>query len=110
MLARCSTRVTSISHETHQLTDFTTLAELLPAVTEPSAALHTYYDCRTSSRHLHVCDFTYPQEKNTCMNYAPTLASFCHNTLRNIENSDPRRKHRIEMKFNTHNDTDERFT
>ncbi|GFV12235.1 transposable element Tcb1 transposase [Trichonephila clavipes] len=31
-------------------------------------------------------------------------------TLRNIENSDPRRKHRIEMKFNTHNDTDERFT
>ncbi|GFW89555.1 DUF5641 domain-containing protein [Trichonephila clavipes] len=32
------------------------------------------------------------------------------NTLKNIENSDPRRKHRIEMKFNTHNDTDEKFT
>ncbi|GFV92081.1 hypothetical protein TNCV_1895171 [Trichonephila clavipes] len=31
-------------------------------------------------------------------------------TLRNIENSDPRRKPRIEMKFNTHKDTDERFT
>ncbi|GFT66715.1 uncharacterized protein TNCV_1961701 [Trichonephila clavipes] len=31
-------------------------------------------------------------------------------SLRNIENCNPRGKHRIQMKFNTHNDTDERFT
>ncbi|GFS73199.1 hypothetical protein TNCV_4571241 [Trichonephila clavipes] len=38
------------------------------------------------------------------------LTTILLNTLRNIENSDPRRKHRIEMKLDTHNDTDERFT
>ncbi|GFV47513.1 hypothetical protein TNCV_904741 [Trichonephila clavipes] len=34
MRACCSTRVTSNSHDTQQMTDFTDLAELLPAITE----------------------------------------------------------------------------
>ncbi|GFV13947.1 uncharacterized protein TNCV_524241 [Trichonephila clavipes] len=53
----------SISHDTHQLTDFTALAALLPPITEPSVALHTHYGCRTSTRRIYVCDpFTHIQE------------------------------------------------
>ena len=36
--------------------------------------------------------------------------SFTYYTLRDIENSAPRRKHRIEMKFYTRINKDERFT
>ncbi|PRD36219.1 UNVERIFIED_CONTAM: hypothetical protein NCL1_09288 [Trichonephila clavipes] len=45
-------RFSSISHDTHQLTDFTALAALLPAITAPSVVLNTHYGCRTSTRHL----------------------------------------------------------
>ncbi|GFV81401.1 uncharacterized protein TNCV_2034101 [Trichonephila clavipes] len=38
MKAGCSKRVTSISHDTHQLTDFTALAVLLPAIKKPYVA------------------------------------------------------------------------
>ncbi|GFX63512.1 hypothetical protein TNCV_105191 [Trichonephila clavipes] len=41
-------------NDAHQLTDFTALTELLPAITEPSDVLHTHYACRTSTRHIYV--------------------------------------------------------
>ncbi|GFX81003.1 hypothetical protein TNCV_1909961 [Trichonephila clavipes] len=72
---RDSTRVISNLHDTHQLTDFIALTELLQAITEPSDVLHTHYACRTSTRHINICDpFTYLQEKKiVAMTYAPSL-------------------------------------
>ncbi|GFV11052.1 uncharacterized protein TNCV_2717971 [Trichonephila clavipes] len=72
MLARCSTRVTSTSHDTHQLTDFTTLAALLPTITDSSVVLSTHYACRASTRHIYVCD-PFTRKKIVAMTYAPTL-------------------------------------
>ncbi len=64
LLAHSISNVTSISHDTHQLTDFTALAALLAAITEPPVVLPTHYAYRTSTRHIYVCDpFTYLQEK-----------------------------------------------
>ena len=72
MEACSSTRVNSILHDTHQLTYFTALPALQPAITEPSVALHTYHACRTSTRHIYVCDpFTYLLEKNSCHDLCP---------------------------------------
>ncbi|GFR25078.1 uncharacterized protein TNCT_647861 [Trichonephila clavata] len=53
-----------IAHDTHQLTDFTALAALLPAITEPFVVLHIHYAGRTSTRLIYVCNpFTYLQGK-----------------------------------------------
>ncbi|GFR19752.1 uncharacterized protein TNCT_173581 [Trichonephila clavata] len=62
-----------ISHDSYQLTDFTALAELLPAITEPSVVLHIHYTSRTSPQLIYVCDpFTYLQEeKNSCLDLCP---------------------------------------
>ncbi|GFS60324.1 uncharacterized protein TNCV_2827771 [Trichonephila clavipes] len=51
-----------------------------------------------------------PQASNNRQMDDSSEVSVTTNTPRNIENSDPRRKHRIEMKINTHNDKDERIT
>ncbi|PRD22238.1 UNVERIFIED_CONTAM: hypothetical protein NCL1_49604 [Trichonephila clavipes] len=56
----------------HSPTDFTALAALLPAITESSVVLHTRYACKTSTRHIYVCDlFTYLQGKNSCHDLCP---------------------------------------
>ncbi|PRD19338.1 UNVERIFIED_CONTAM: hypothetical protein NCL1_57616 [Trichonephila clavipes] len=59
----------------HSPTDwFHSFAVLLPTITDPSVVLHAHYACRTSTRHIYVCDsFIYLQEKIFAMTYAPIL-------------------------------------
>ncbi|GFT57237.1 uncharacterized protein TNCV_1692421 [Trichonephila clavipes] len=53
-----------ISQDAHQLTNFPAFATLLPVITDPYVVLRRRYACRTSTRHIYVCDpFTYLHEK-----------------------------------------------
>ncbi|GFV71453.1 uncharacterized protein TNCV_4562051 [Trichonephila clavipes] len=63
-----------ISHDSHQLTDFPALTALLPVITDPYLVLHIHYGCRTSTRHIYVCDPAHICKKEiVVMTYAPTL-------------------------------------
>ncbi|GFR22820.1 uncharacterized protein TNCT_475571 [Trichonephila clavata] len=50
----------------HSPADFTALAALLPAITEPSVVLHTHHACRSSTRLIYICDPYIYKEKNSC--------------------------------------------